>query len=100
MKLNANTWAKKGEIFPKTFNLCVILFLQAYYREGVALQALGKDAEALASLASGLAADPKSTQLLTAMVETAIRSPLKGTSHLDPKREFLFSTLNKNSEKF
>ena len=60
--------------------LCIILFLQAYYREGVALQALGKDAEALASLASGLAADPKSTQLLTAMVETAIRSPLKGTS--------------------
>ena len=62
------------------FKLRIILLLQAYYREGVALQALGKDAEALASLASGLAADPKSTQLLTAMVETAIRSPLKGTS--------------------
>ena len=75
-----NTWAKKSEISPKLFKLRIILLLQAYYREGVALQALGKDAEALASLASGLAADPKSTQLLTAMVETAIRSPLKGTS--------------------
>ncbi len=53
--------------------------LQAYYREGVALQALGRDAEALAALAAGLAADPKSAQLLTAMVDTAVRSPLKGT---------------------
>ena len=53
--------------------------LQAYYREGLALQALGKDADALASLASGLAQDPKSPQLLSGFTEAVRNSFLKGT---------------------
>lgn len=64
------------------YNNCCFLSLQAYYREGVALQSLGKDADALAAFASGLAADPKSTQLLNGMVEAAMKSPLKGTISL------------------
>ncbi len=54
------------------------LSFQAYYREGVALQGMGKDAESLAAFAAGLAQDPKSNQLLSGMVETALKSPLKG----------------------
>ena len=52
--------------------------LQAYYREGVALQCLGKHAEALAAFSAGLAQDPKSLQLLAGLVEAAMKSPLKG----------------------
>ena len=55
-----------------------ILLLQAYYREGVALQCLGKHAEALAAFSQGLAQDPKSLQLLAGLVEAAMKSPLKG----------------------
>ena len=55
------------------------VFPQAYYREGVALQALKRDADALASFASGLAEDPKSSQLLQGLVDAALKSPLKGT---------------------
>uniref|UniRef100_A0A3B4CP38 Tetratricopeptide repeat protein 28 n=1 Tax=Pygocentrus nattereri TaxID=42514 RepID=A0A3B4CP38_PYGNA len=56
-------------------NLCP--FLQAYFRQGVALQYLGRHADALAAFASGLAQDPKSLQLLTGMVEAAMKSPLR-----------------------
>ena len=52
--------------------------LQAYYREGVALQCLGKHSEALAAFSAGLAQDPKSLQLLAGLVEAAMKSPLKG----------------------
>ena len=51
---------------------------QAYYRQGVALQCLGKHAEALAAFSNGLAQDPKSTQLLAGLIEAAMKSPLKG----------------------
>ena len=53
--------------------------LQAYFRQGVALQYLGRHADALAAFASGLAQDPKSLQLLVGMVEAAMKSPLRGT---------------------
>lgn len=53
---------------------------QAYFRQGVALQYLGRHADALAAFASGLAQDPKSLQLLVGMVEAAMKSPLRGTS--------------------
>lgn len=56
----------------------MVTVLQAYYREGVALQALGKDADAMAALASGLAQDPKNTQLLNGFIEAVLKSPLKG----------------------
>ncbi|XP_046386091.1 tetratricopeptide repeat protein 28 isoform X2 [Ischnura elegans] len=52
---------------------------KAYYRQGVALQCLGRHAEALAAFSSGLAQDPKSTQLLSALVEAAMKSPLRAT---------------------
>ena len=54
------------------------LLLQAYYRQGVALQCLGRHAEALAAFASALAQDSKSPQLLTALTEATMKSPLKG----------------------
>lgn len=52
---------------------------KAYFRQGVALQYLGRHADALAAFASGLAQDPKSLQLLVGMVEAAMKSPLRGT---------------------
>uniref|UniRef100_A0A9J8BWE2 Tetratricopeptide repeat protein 28 n=1 Tax=Cyprinus carpio carpio TaxID=630221 RepID=A0A9J8BWE2_CYPCA len=51
---------------------------KAYFRQGVALQYLGRHADALAAFASGLAQDPKSLQLLVGMVEAAMKSPLRG----------------------
>lgn len=56
----------------------VFLPLQAYFRQGVALQYLGRHADALAAFASGLAQDPKSLQLLVGMVEAAMKSPMRG----------------------
>ncbi|XP_076139979.1 tetratricopeptide repeat protein 28-like [Alosa pseudoharengus] len=50
---------------------------KAYFRQGVALQYLGRHADALAAFASGLAQDPKSLQLLLGMVEAAMKSPLR-----------------------
>uniref|UniRef100_W5L1B8 Tetratricopeptide repeat protein 28 n=1 Tax=Astyanax mexicanus TaxID=7994 RepID=W5L1B8_ASTMX len=50
---------------------------KAYFRQGVALQYLGRHADALAAFASGLAQDPKSLQLLTGIVEAAMKSPLR-----------------------
>ena len=56
----------------------LFFYLQAYFRQGVALQYLGRHADALAAFASGLAQDPKSLQLLVGMVEAAMKSPLRG----------------------
>ncbi|KAL0965743.1 hypothetical protein UPYG_G00285140 [Umbra pygmaea] len=50
---------------------------KAYFRQGVALQYLGRHADALAAFASGLAQDPKSLQLLVGMVEAVMKSPLR-----------------------
>ncbi|XP_033951552.1 tetratricopeptide repeat protein 28-like isoform X2 [Pseudochaenichthys georgianus] len=50
---------------------------KAYFRQGVALQYLGRHADALAAFSSGLAQDPKSLQLLVGMVEAAMKSPLR-----------------------
>lgn len=58
--------------------LLLALSLQAYFRQGVALQYLGRHADALAAFASGLAQDPKSLQLLVGMVEAAMKSPMRG----------------------
>ncbi|RXN36064.1 tetratricopeptide repeat 28-like protein [Labeo rohita] len=58
----------------------------AYFRQGVALQYLGRHADALAAFASGLAQDPKSLQLLVGMVEAAMKSPLRAASHETPDR--------------
>ncbi|XP_051018119.1 tetratricopeptide repeat protein 28-like [Acomys russatus] len=52
---------------------------KAYFRQGVALQYLGRHADALAAFASGLAQDPKSLQLLVGMVEAAMKSPMRDT---------------------
>ncbi|KAK4288356.1 hypothetical protein Pmani_038610 [Petrolisthes manimaculis] len=53
------------------------LLVRAYYRQGVALQCLGRHADALAAFSSGLAQDPKSLQLLAGLVEAAMKSPLR-----------------------
>ncbi|CAB3376550.1 Hypothetical predicted protein [Cloeon dipterum] len=55
---------------------------KAYFRQGVALQCLGRHGDALAAFSSGLGQDPKSTQLLNALIEAAMKSPLRST--LDP----------------
>ena len=52
---------------------------KGYYRQGVALQCLGRHADALAAFSSGLAQDPKSLQLLAGLVEAAMKSPLRAT---------------------
>ncbi|KAH9419028.1 Tetratricopeptide repeat protein 28 [Dermatophagoides pteronyssinus] len=52
---------------------------KAYYRQGIALQFLQRYPDALAAFASGLAKESKSTQLLSAFVETAMKSPLRAT---------------------
>lgn len=55
---------------------------QAYYREGIAFQCLGKFSDALGAFSNGLALDPKNTQLLTGLVDAVSRSPLKSKLEL------------------
>ncbi|KAL0625130.1 Tetratricopeptide repeat protein 28 [Plecturocebus cupreus] len=57
--------------------------VMAYFRQGVALQYLGRHADALAAFASGLAQDPKSLQLLVGMVEAAMKSPMRDSLNLN-----------------
>ncbi|KAF8792165.1 tetratricopeptide repeat protein 28-like [Argiope bruennichi] len=52
---------------------------KAYYRQGVALQCLGRHADSLAAFASGLAQDSKNVHLLAGLVEAAMKSPLRAT---------------------
>ncbi|XP_046683407.1 tetratricopeptide repeat protein 28 isoform X2 [Homalodisca vitripennis] len=52
---------------------------KAYYRQGVALQCLGRHGDALAAFSSGLAQESKSTQLLAGLVEASMKSPLRGS---------------------
>ena len=54
------------------------LFLQAYYRRGVALQGLERHEEAMIVFAEGLAADPKQAPMLHGLIETMIKSPYRG----------------------
>lgn len=51
---------------------------QAYLREGVALQNLGQHGEALAAFGAGLAQDANNTNLITGLIDAALKSPLKG----------------------
>ena len=52
--------------------------MQAYLREGVALQNLGQHGEALAAFGAGLAQDANNTNLITGLIDAALKSPLKG----------------------
>ncbi|KAL3271555.1 hypothetical protein HHI36_022031 [Cryptolaemus montrouzieri] len=52
---------------------------KAYYRQGVALQCMGRHGEALATFSQGLAQDPTSQQLLAGLMEASIKSPLRHT---------------------
>ena len=54
-------------------------FFQAYYRQGVALQCLGRYGEALVAFSIGLARDPNNQQLLSGLVEASLKSPLRVT---------------------
>ena len=78
-----STSSTSSSLSPRSPSLTLSLSLspspQAYFRQGVALQYLGRHADALAAFASGLAQDPKSLQLLVGMVEAAMKSPLRGT---------------------
>ncbi|XP_048757568.2 tetratricopeptide repeat protein 28-like isoform X3 [Ostrea edulis] len=50
---------------------------QAYLREGVALQNLGQHGEALAAFGAGLVQDANNTNLITGLIDAALKSPLK-----------------------
>lgn len=50
---------------------------KAYFRQGVALQCLGRYGEALASFSAGLAQDMNNQQLLAGLIEASIKSPLR-----------------------
>lgn len=50
---------------------------KAYFRQGVALQCLGRYGEALATFSSGLAQDSNNKQLLGGLFEASIKSPLR-----------------------
>ncbi|XP_050299963.1 tetratricopeptide repeat protein 28 isoform X2 [Anthonomus grandis grandis] len=50
---------------------------KAYYRQGVALQCLGRHGEALAAFSQGLGQDPSSQQLLGSLIEASVKSPLR-----------------------
>lgn len=50
---------------------------KAYFRQGVALQCLGRYGEALAAFSSGLAQDANSKQMLSGLIEASIKSPLR-----------------------
>ncbi|XP_044002279.1 tetratricopeptide repeat protein 28 [Aphidius gifuensis] len=52
---------------------------KAYYRQGVALQCLGRHGEALVAFATGLAREPSNSQLLSGLVEASLKSPLRQT---------------------
>lgn len=53
--------------------------MQAYYRQGVALQCLGRYGEALVAFSVGLSKDPSNTQLLSGLIEASLKSPLRLT---------------------
>jgi tetratricopeptide (TPR) repeat protein len=53
--------------------------LQAYYRQGVALQCLGRYGEALVAFSIGLGREPNNCQLLSGLVEASLKSPLRVT---------------------
>lgn len=79
MRPDRDGWARAVAIEIRCTQLaCNLAPQQAYYRQGVALQCLGKHADALAAFASGLNQDSKSVQLLAGLVEAAIKSPLRG----------------------
>lgn len=48
-----------------------------FYRQGVALQCLGRHGEALAAFSQGLVQDSTSQQLLAGLLEASIKSPLR-----------------------
>ncbi|XP_061166629.1 tetratricopeptide repeat protein 28-like [Saccostrea echinata] len=50
---------------------------KAYLREGVALQNLGQHGEALAAFGAGLAQDSNNSNLITGLIDAALKSPLK-----------------------
>ncbi|XP_050523379.1 tetratricopeptide repeat protein 28-like isoform X2 [Daktulosphaira vitifoliae] len=66
---------------------------KAHYREGVALQCLGRHGDALAVFSTGLSIDTNSTQLLGGLIEASIKSPLKDV--LEPTFEQL-RNINQN----
>lgn len=84
---------------PRTeFEKPTFLFAQALYRQGVALQCLGRHGDALAVFSTGLAQDPKSPHLLAGLVEASLKSPLRGNQsfliQVDDTTYLMLSTAN------
>ena len=54
--------------------------MQGFYRLGIALQGMDDYEEAMVAFSQGLATNPKEGTMLTALVETMLKSSLKGTN--------------------
>lgn len=67
---------------------------QAYLREGVALQNLGQHGEALAAFGAGLAQDANNTNLITGLIDAALKSPLKGRHNFEAQH-CIYNSLEK-----
>lgn len=67
---------------------------QAYLREGVALQNLGQHGEALAAFGAGLAQDANNTNLITGLIDAALKSPLKGRHNFEAQH-YIYNSLEK-----
>ena len=52
--------------------------MQGFYRLGIALQGMDDHEEAMVAFSQGLATNPKENAMLTALVETMLKSSLKG----------------------
>lgn len=59
-----------------------IVYIQSYYRLGIALQGLERHEDAMVAFAEGIAIDPKSGPLLSGLTQTMLISPLKGVYFL------------------
>ncbi|KAA0704263.1 Tetratricopeptide repeat protein 28 [Triplophysa tibetana] len=71
----SNRGAERRAVHKEAINIepCTVA-REAYFRQGVALQYLGRHADALAAFASGLAQDPKSLQLLLHIIRGVVQS--------------------------
>ena len=54
------------------------MYIQGFYQLGIALQGMDDHEEAMVAFSQGLATNPKENAMLTALVETMLKSSLKG----------------------
>ena len=65
-------------IYVNTIKLFSFVLFLGFYRVGIALQGMDDYEEAMVAFSQGLATNPKENAMLTALVETMLKSSLKG----------------------